>query len=176
MKRLFVAGEISDEVKTAIQKYQATLSRLPLRPTPIENLNLTLVFLGPTPEENISAIEMRIEKTIENIASPLMLAPEAFEPGADKRFPSFVWLALKPNEELARFQGALEKILTKKYRPFHPHITIARLRSNSRLYSDQVEEKRLEEDLPFQVKEIFLMESALKPTGAEYSILKRFSL
>jgi 2'-5' RNA ligase len=82
--------------------------------------------------------------------------------------------------EIVAKHSALElKLLGKKnHREFLPHITLGRIREWQWRQIDVEERPLIEKDISinFKVISIDVMESQLKRTGAEYSILKSFSL
>lgn len=191
--RLFIAMPISEELKRKIGEYQKTLHHLPLRLTPPHNLHITLVFLGEVPSIALPAIERAIEHTLSNFrsrilpaevrqsgrrrASKITLTPLWFEVGPNPRFPRLIWLSFKPSTALAILQTNLARALEKEGpKQFTPHITIARLKHNERLDPENVLAREMSQALFFAPKEIYVMKSTLKRSGAEYNIVTSFPL
>lgn len=180
VKRLFIALPLSAELKNAIRAYQQTLKSIPLRPAPEENLHITLVFIGATPEEEIPAIDKKIEKTLSssrNPTTPYILIPKLFEPGPNPTFPHLLWLTLETSPALVDLQKRLSKELGKEEkRPFTTHVTIARIRPGATLWADTLRPYTIRGNLAFELTELYLMESILKPSGAEYLLVKKYHM
>jgi 2'-5' RNA ligase len=94
-----------------------------------------------------------------------------------------LWLGLRDSSgSLARLQTALEdecaaQGFKREERPFHPHITLARLRSSAGTRELAAFHKEIgfpAMELP--VKEIVLMRSELGPGGSRYTALSHHSL
>lgn len=176
--RLFIAIPISKELEEEIKAYQQLFKNLPLRLTPPENLHVTLVFLGETPQSEIFRIEEKIQSTLSTLnPEPLTLIPEKFEPGPQPSSPRLVWLAFKASQGIYDLQKNLARILQREEaRPFRAHITVARLLRNAYLDPTRVARTPITNDLSLEVKQINLMASTLQRGGAEYSIIKTFPL
>jgi len=175
-KRLFISLPLPREFKELVVAYRQTLRNLPLRMIPFEDLHITLVFLGPTPKEQLPEIKENIQGAMEKFhAARFMLRPLCFEPGPDRAFPNLVWLTLEPSPEITALQDTLREAFEKKEnRPFFPHVTIARIRPGSTLWSDKLTPCPVTSTEIFQAKEVDLMESILTQNEARYSLIKRF--
>jgi len=67
----------------------------------------------------------------------------------------------------------LEKIgLDIDHRAWHPHLTLARIKGPCQFKTENIQLPKLE----IPIKSIELMESQLRPQGAEYEILESYSL
>ena len=98
--------------------------------------------------------------------------------------PRVIWLSLGGETEILQgLHQTLEQALVplgipKEDRPFQGHLTLGRNRENQvneKLYQ-RLSEYLKEETAPFEVEELTLFRSDLKPAGPVYSKLKTFSL
>ncbi len=121
--RLFIAIELSDAVKDALEKAQDGLRRRGVRGnfTPRDNLHLTLAFIGewPDPEAVLDAME-----SVSFAPFPLRL--EGFG-----QFGDLWWAGLSGSEALSGCVRRLRRALAEADIPFDrkkftPHITLLR--------------------------------------------------
>ncbi len=99
--------------------------------------------------------------------------------------PRMIWAEGEKVKELADLKQDLEKSLAaagirfeSNNREFHPHITLGRIRTWEwkRIEPEERPEIEKEISLNFEVLSIEVMESKLKRTGAEYSVLESIAL
>jgi RNA 2',3'-cyclic 3'-phosphodiesterase len=181
--RAFIAIELPDSVKSFLKQISAELKLCGgnvkwVRP---ESIHLTLKFLG--------SVSTNLLPRIQEAASPLFRDQKptrlqvsglgAF-PGLRK--PRVVWAGLEdPAGVLIPLAGRLETALEplgfqKENRPFNPHLTLGRFKSNERS-AELIETIRQKMDIAgpsFVADHAVLFESILKPSGAEYIELFRF--
>lgn len=127
--RLFIAIQFGGEVKDRIQAVQERLRCLDSRAnfTRRENLHLTLVFLGETPEERLPDIKEAMD-AVETV--PLELCFD--QVGRFRRRDSELWwIGVRENRKLERMQAELTAQLRSEgfpleERAFQPHLTLAR--------------------------------------------------
>lgn len=191
--RLFVALDLPGEVRRLLGLWQSRSLRDPaLRPVRAEALHLTLCFLSYHPERAIP----RIGELIRSLGPrpvPMRLEPEPVAiPGGRPRLYAVGAespAAAELQEELAALLEG-EGLYKREKRPFWPHLTVARVRSE-RLAPRQGERKgrgrpkrvsepptRLSAALcePFGAVRMALYRSNLKPEGAEYVLLEGLDL
>lgn len=200
--RIFIAINLPEEVKTSLADYQNKWSRptislgrgsstvsgqeLPARWTKPENIHITLVFIGDVDKEGIPKIKQVIKKVIVRQKSfSAVLDKILYSPyKKDKESPRMIWAMGQLSEEFLNLKKDLEKELSEKIR-FSPekreatlHITIARIKKWEWRRIEPDERPEIEEyiNLSFEVKSIELMESKLKRSGSEYTILESFPL
>ena len=89
-----------------------------------------------------------------------------------------VWAVGPSSEELNQLYGDLQNSLGAEKRPYSLHITLGRIRSWDFKRINPEERPIIKEDvaLSFRVASIEVMESQLKPTGAQYTILNSWQL
>ncbi|OGJ49949.1 2'-5' RNA ligase [Candidatus Peregrinibacteria bacterium RIFOXYB2_FULL_32_7] len=178
--RLFIAIPIPDDVQEYIRAVQ---NKLPKKGIFLNNhFHLTLQFLGDSAsEEQLQKIKSAIAITFEQ-SSPdkyflFQLRPlQTFK----NRFGQIrvIWTGLKISKILLEFQKKLEKNLEavgfKNEKVFIPHLTLARVK----LPQTQMLEKDLQniviEERIFEVNEMHLIQTLLKPEGATYKVLEKY--
>lgn len=147
-----------------------------------EKMHITLKFLGEVEETLLTKIQNAIAAAIKDF-QPFEISIEetgAFPPRGAARV---LWLGAKDEREtLAGIQRKLENEFAKigfkkENRKFHPHITLARIRTPDG--AKDLREKH--EQLDFQsdafiVNEIVLVKSELLPSGSRYTKLSSHKL
>ena len=179
MIRAFLAIELDDTLRSALAVQQFLLP-LP-RKEPIENLHLTLVFLGEQPERKLEEVHEAIG-ALKLPALSLDLAGLGLFGGEKVRA---VWAGVAPNPALMRLQEKVETIVRRagvvtEHRRFVPHVTLGRFRPPG------IEERmRIERAVatgsdfragPLPVREIVLFESIRSASGSRYEVLARYPL
>ena len=179
--RLFVALEIPPTVRENLANFIKQLR--PLAPEPRwlrpENLHVTLKFIGELPAERLTAIRTALASIRTAQAVTIDFRGLGFFPNGKR--PRVFWAGMNASPNLkmlaADIEHAVEKLgIPPEQRPFSPHLTLARF-----------EPPRLPEKLrvPIQdnaerefgslaAQEFHLIESKLKPSGAEYTTLESF--
>jgi RNA 2',3'-cyclic 3'-phosphodiesterase len=190
--RLFVALDLPEDVRTGLEAWQRReLTDEALRPVAPQALHVTLCFLSYHPEKKIeeiagivTGVEPRlVEMRLESEPAPLPKGrPRLFAVGA----PSEAAIALQ--QELS---DALEarKFYEPEKRPFWPHVTVARVKSEPGSRSGKRRGRgkpREVADFPaslpgdllqtFEAPRLALYRSHLRPTGAEYVRLAELNL
>jgi 2'-5' RNA ligase len=172
--RTFIAVPLSAELQQAIRRIQRDLAdALPdMRWVRPETIHLTLAFLGDIPQESL-----------ENVASSMLSIGELFAPfeaqvaglGAfpSRVRPRVIWLGLEKCSPLLQMQAVLTEIVTTaglpvEDRPFTPHLTLGRCRSQRRMPEAGRVFERFETMTvgTLTVDRVVLYESRLQPGGA----------
>ncbi len=178
--RLFIAINFTNEVKDNLAK---TIKDLRLESikgsfTRIENLHVTVAFLGEVAPEKVSDIISVVE---ENTSCR---GPITIEIGGLGKFvrqkECLYWCGVKENEELGRLQQALVNGLKDHHfsvddKPFKPHITLAR----RCVMKQGFEESRFAQSIPtmcMRVDGISLMKSERIEGRLVYSSIKEVRL
>lgn len=190
MPRLFIAVEAPVAVREAAEAAIAELRPCgDVRWTPVENLHLTLKFLGETAEDRIPTIQKNLAE-IANDFSVFVI--RLGRPGAfpNARRPQVLWLGLEggipPEGRLADLAKALDSRMVflgfpPETRPYRAHLTLGRVRSQRGISALA---KRLAElhsgmavtEVLWPIREICLVESHLQPGGSRYETLGRWKL
>jgi RNA 2',3'-cyclic 3'-phosphodiesterase len=148
-----------------------------------ENIHLTLKFFGNVPAEQVTAITQAMEQAARGqTAFPLRAVSLGCFPHTSR--PRVLWLGLDdPSQAL----GPLCKRLTAAYlplgfpaedRPFHPHLTLARVQNFGRSSQLSPILQRYQDRLfgEFLVAQLHLYQSQLQRGGAVYTILHSVAL
>jgi len=176
--RAFIALEMPVSVKDIVQRMQndaRTRFQCHISWTRPEGMHLTLKFLGDTDISLLADLESALQAAVKGIA-PLDMA--VAEPGHfGGRNPRVIWLGLTTPENLFRLQKEIDQEIHKlgfplEIRPFHPHITLGRVKNTKGMKGMMAHLKKLPiEKISFQVNELILFQSELKPSGAVYTRL-----
>ena len=133
--RLFLAINLSDEMKDALRAAQQKMLRSGVRGnyTPTENMHLTLAFIGEYPDA----------EPIRDALSPLRFEP--FELSLDGMgcFGKLWWAGLGESAQLAALVRRLRRALAENDIPFDrkrfsPHVTLIR-KASGKLPAMQIE-------------------------------------
>jgi len=188
MKRLFIAINLPENVKDELEENIKEISALFGEGVGREvaswvkrsNFHITLLFIGDTRDEDIPAI-LELVKEIAQKYNPVDVRLEKICYGPDRKIPPrLIWLELAENKQLTAMANELkesagEKGLLRKFedRPFSAHITLARIKEWQWRKIEPEERPDIARDisLSFEVNSIEVMESVLKRSGAEYTIL-----
>lgn len=186
--RAFVAitlpFEIKSELNAIIQKFKAQQVK-GVRWVAVENIHLTLKFLGDTSQEDLGKISkiLQIECTAHPCFSVEVAGLGAFP---NPRRPRIIWVGLKAPSALKNLAACIESAaetigVQPEERGFFPHLTLGRVKndvSSSDLLnlSTALNSITVESAGVFTVSQLTLFRSDLRPTGPIYSILAQFNL
>jgi 2'-5' RNA ligase len=172
--RCFIALKIPEVVKKKIHAIQDMLPSFYGKFTELENLHLTLKFLGEIEEEKLEKIREKL-KEIKLVRFDVNVK----ELGVfSESFVKIVWLHLVGGEELQRLiDSKIEELGFVSEKRFMSHLTIARVKT----IRDR--EKFLEDlyaieipEIEFKAEKFYLIKSELKKQGPEYTILEEYNL
>jgi 2'-5' RNA ligase len=185
MKRIFIAVNLPKEIKEKLAVFSQKWKDLPAKWVEPENLHLTLIFLGYLKEEKIPKV-CQIVKEIASKYQPFFINFKKICYGPDqKKPPRMIWLLGEKSEKLLNLQKDLENSLLKnslsflkENRDFLPHITLCRIKSFQWRYLEPEQRPEIKEEvfLKIPVNSIEVMESHLKKTGPEYTVLESCKL
>lgn len=185
MHRSFLAIDLPQAIKERLAGQIRTLSpgTSGIKWMEADQIHLTLKFFGSVPRETLDRLsEVTLALTRE--FQPFRLSLRGVGGFPHIRRPRVIWTGLgRDLETLQKLVGELEtgygRIGTpKEDRPFHPHLTLGRNKTNQpneKLFqrlSGWVEE----ESEPFGVNELLLLQSELQPAGPVYSKICSFPL
>lgn len=174
--RLFVAIELTTEVKKALQAAQRQLQAFSrdVRWAAPEQMHLTVKFLGDTPDDQAEAV-CGAAAEIASQVSPFNLELEkhgCFPPRGAVRI---VHRAVAPNQALQHCsefaETAYEALgFPREHRPFSPHLTIGRVRQDgSRGALRRAVEDLRQEPVGQPAEGLVVVRSELGRGGARYS-------
>lgn len=178
--RLFVALEIPLTARKNLSTLVASLRAITREPRWVraENLHVTLKFLGEVAESKLAAVQTALGGIRSHQAVALAFRGLGFFPNEKK--PRVFWAGIEASSNLktlaADIEGAMERCgIAREMREFSPHLTLARLeRSLPEALRKAIAENAQREFGSLRTGEFHLMQSKLKPSGAEYTTLKTF--
>jgi RNA 2',3'-cyclic 3'-phosphodiesterase len=183
--RSFLAIELPEPILKKIGEVQGDIksTHTEVRWTDPEKIHLTLKFFGNIEESRIDPIFKSIEEPIRNTL-PFSLKVRGVGAFPHLKNPRVIWIGLVEEKGiLTSFQKQIETQLEKvgfqpENRPFHPHLTLGRMKSSrgKEELVGRVERHREEEFGDFQVERVILFKSDLRPSGPIYTPLRELSL
>jgi 2'-5' RNA ligase len=183
--RLFVALDLPPDVRAGLVDWQQTALADPaLRPVKADSLHITLVFLGYQAEKEVRKIAKAafdVDATapaVELVSQPL---------GVPRSRPRLVALDARSEETVALQKQVEENLVAEGYyepekRPFWPHLTVARVRSEAPGSRKPAQIRTQPHPLPehmfrfFRPTRLVLFKSHLRRSGAEYESLAELEL
>lgn len=178
--RCFLAVEIPIPIQELLRSVQTDLqSRIRKASwTKPGNFHLTLKFLGDVRPEKIDVVSEVIQRVADTHS------PFSIEFGGIGAFPNFarprvVWVGVKDGASIvSQLAKTVNLELAHLGFPtdnrFHPHLTLARLRTviNLEFLKNILRKYNTINDAAMSVNEITLMQSQLHPSGAVYTPLR----
>jgi len=180
--RLFVALEVPAHVRENLSKLVKSLRATDARPRWVrtENLHLTLKFIGEIPEAKLGAIREALAEIKSDSAAELRFRGLGFFPN-EKR-PRVFWAGIEATPNLkvlaAEIESRLEKAgVAREKREFSPHLTLARFEPAGlpEKLRFAIAAHATEEFGSLRTHQFHLIQSKLKPAGAEYTALQSFA-
>jgi 2'-5' RNA ligase len=180
--RSFIAIDLSkdihDRLSQVLDRLRNEIHQNWVRWVKVENIHLTLKFLGDVPASNIQTIRKLLAAVL--IAHPKFTL-QVGHLGAfpDSRNPRVIWVGVEAPPLLSEIVGELESRLMdlgypQEKRTFSPHLTLGRVSKNTR----RNEIKKIGRVIQFsqigaigseQVEAVHLYKSDLRSSGAVYS-------
>ena len=179
--RLFVALEIPSAVRENLAALLESLRVVSpqtrwVRP---QNLHVTLKFMGEVPGTKLAATCSALAGVRSDQPVTLDFRGLGFFPN-EKR-PRVFWAGIDASPNLktlaADLERAMEKLgIPREQRPFSPHLTLARFEPPGLLEKlrSAIQENAAREFGSFRTNQYHLIESKLKPSGAEYTTFESF--
>jgi 2'-5' RNA ligase len=182
--RTFVCVEIPATVRDRIEQLQRQLAGLRAEVSWIKksNLHLTLKFLGHISAAQVESVCRIVEQAGSGSKSfDLQLSGTGTFP--NQRNPRVLWIGLAETPQVFKeLYNAIDLGLSnagfsRESRPFAPHLTIGRVKSNRNVLA-LVQALRAAgfHSEPFSVREVVVMKSLLKSSGAIYNPIQTFPL
>lgn len=184
MARLFVAVPLPASVRRRAAGVQDALrERLVgarvrcVRPA---QMHLTLAFLGEVDAEGCGRIRRALGGSSWPAAFELRIAGLGAFPAHGR--PRVLWLGVQEGaDDLRRLADevacALEKAgFPRESRPYHPHLTLARVERGSGRHTRVIEHLHPDEAGTSEVREVVLYDSRLGSAGAEHVVVERWGL
>lgn len=174
--RCFIAIEIPETIKKSVADIIDNLKKSgpDVKWAPQENIHITLQFLGETEEALIPDIKSALYKILAPYSSFYIkiAGVGCFPPG--KR-PRVIWVGIEGFRSLTNLYEDVSNEMMKfghqkEERGFTPHVTIGRVKSNRNMGAllRRLGEFKVADFSGFEVQNITLMKSELKPSGPKY--------
>ena len=184
--RLFVALQIPDSIRNDYAELIDDLRRLDAKAAPKkpkwvrpENLHVTLKFIGHADPNTVDAIRAALANARSPQQVRLRFRNIGFFPNTKR--PRVVWGDMEASENLAPLAHDVDKQIATlgfpaEERAFAPHLTLARLHPPGIApeLRAAVEKHAARDFGELHASEFHLIESKLKPSGAEYTTLQSF--
>ena len=180
--RLFVALEIPAAVREHLAALLGSFRTITKEPRWVraENLHVTLKFLGEVAEDRLDAVRTALGAIRSEQAVTLEFQGLGFFP--NERHPRVFWAGMEASANLrilaADMEAAMEKLgIPREKREFSPHLTLARF-ERPRLpeaLRKAIGENARHDFGSLRTNEFHLIQSRLRPSGAEYTTLRSFN-
>lgn len=180
--RAFIAINLSEEILRGLSLTLAELKKrmpgIPVRWVPVENIHLTLKFLGDVSIANLELLT-KILRAEAARQSPFELSVGGLGAFPSVRRPRVIWAGVEAPAELGVFQRSVEAEMARlgyppEDRPFSPHLTLGRVLRNAnsediRQIGNVIEGYKVGFLGATRVRAVHLFRSDLKPGGAVYT-------
>ncbi len=183
--RLFIAMNFPEELRARWTEGTAALRALAPRArwTPTAQMHLTLAFLGEQPESLVPVLTSALD-TIATRSTRPSLAMQGVGAFPAWRRARVVWLGVEQSPALMQLADAVARTCRDlgapgEGRPFHPHITLARL--DDRVPDDQVRKlehaaRGMTDRTVSDVDSLDLMASTLGLGAAKHEVVHKAEL
>ncbi len=176
--RAFIALNFPDEVIKEISRIYPLIlkNKFVGKLTELENLHLTLKFLGEISQETLSLVQQKLSQIEFSSFNASLLNMGTF---SYRKSPRIVWIKVggKPIHDLQKQIDLVLSTEFKKEQRFMSHLTLARIKhiSDKSQFVEKINNIKVK-NIKFQVNSFKLMSSDLKPLGPVYKTIKEFSL
>ena len=180
--RLFVALVIPSAVRESLAAFLTQLRAISREPRWVrpENLHVTLKFLGEVPDARVETIRAALGNVRSNEPVNLDFRCLGFFP--NDKHPRVFWVGIDASPNLMQLVSDVEAAaedcgVPREQHPFSPHLTLARIESRRLPESlrGAIAESAGKDFGVLRSNEFHLIQSKLRPSGAEYTTLARFS-
>lgn len=173
--RLFVAIDPPETVRNRLQQVQRAGG---VRWVPVEQLHLTLLFLGNVPADRLEPLSRELA-AIREREFTLTLGELGCFPAM--RAPRVLWIGLERQPLLDSLAAAVRQTadvcdLPLEEKPFTPHITLGRVKEPAHFQLRPWLQHAAPQHLSFHVREFALIRSLMTPQGAVHRQLQAFPL
>jgi 2'-5' RNA ligase len=179
--RLFIALEIPTPVRENLADLLKSLRTLSAQPRWVqpENLHVTLKFIGQWPAEKLEALGSALAAV--HLDQPVTLDFRRLGFFPNEKRPRVFWAGIEASRNLITLASDIERAAEKlgiprEQRPFSPHLTLARFEPPGlpETLRAAIQENAGREFGSLNTNQFHLIESKLKPTGAEYTTVQTF--
>ena len=182
--RAFIAIEMSPEIRRRLDQVSDELKQrlkdIPVRWVPVENIHLTLKFLGDVSVANLEVLKKILQSEIAG-HHPFEMSVGELGAFPSNRRPRVIWVKVEAPAELEAVQRGIETESTRlgyarEERAFSPHLTLGRVSRNAssrdiRKISEVLDSYKVGFLGAARIQAVHLFRSDLKPGGAVYTCL-----
>jgi RNA 2',3'-cyclic 3'-phosphodiesterase len=182
--RTFVAVELPASIQQEILKQTARLHQSLgedlVRWVPVENMHLTLKFLGDVPANHLDFLKQSLVQ-IAGSSAAFDLQVDGLGAFPNLKQPRVLWIGIQAGSNLHNIQKNIESAMDrlgykKEERPFSPHLTLGRIRpatspSDNVKIRDALQAIQLGRIGTARVNSVHLFKSDLSPAGSQYTKL-----
>ena len=177
--RVFISINIPKEIASEIKKIQDTLPKFLGKKTELENLHLTLKFLGEVDENTLE----KVKEKLKNIQGKKFKAEinkiGFFDNLKSRKYEQkiIVWLSLTNCENLQKQVDEKLRDLFEPEKRFMSHLTIARVKyvQNKKDFFNKLKQIKFSK-IKFEIDHFYLMQSKLSSKASKYEILEEYFL
>ncbi len=180
MRSFIAAGEATPEVLSLVEGLKGI--KADMKTVKPENIHLTLKFLGELSEGKVDEIHRALTDCLSPFSSfEISLRGVGVFPNVKRM--RVIWVGFDKNKEKLvemnhSIEGALEGIGFRRDSRFHPHLTLARVKS-PRGKEELISFIETHREISFgesRIESVELMKSTLTPKGPIYSTLRQVKL
>jgi len=181
--RAFIAIDLDPGIKARLDSFIGRTTPLSrgVKWVTLDSMHLTLKFLGEISEDQASRLKEGLG-TLAARSKPIIMTCRglgSFPPGSPN--PRVLWAGVHAGPDLALLAEAIESLgeemgFPREVRPFHPHLTLGRVKSPDGLRAVLEEFDRAREEAfgEMSAGRLTFFQSRLSPSGAKYNILGEF--
>jgi 2'-5' RNA ligase len=184
MKRIFIALKVEAGVTLLkmVSSLKSGLSKDSIKWTSIDNIHITLAFLGDTEDKLIKSVSSMLKEKCKGAGNfnLIIRGLGVFRNPAD---PRIIWTGVELSEKLIRLnEGIMDGLrgfnIKMEDRPFNPHLTLGRIKhiNDKEILRTLLGQFQDSEIQIIPVNEVILYESVLLQSGPVYKPLAKFSL
>jgi 2'-5' RNA ligase len=180
--RSFIAIDLPTKIQTRLDRVSAQLQErlddVPVRWVPVENIHLTLKFLGDVSESNLKVLKDVLKTVVAN-HDQFEISIGGLGAFPKARRPRVIWIGIESPPELAAVQRNIESETARlgyarERRPFSPHLTLARVSRGAgardvRKVAEVLNNFRVGFLGVARVEAVRMYRSELQPGGAVYT-------
>ncbi|HOK55918.1 MAG TPA: RNA 2',3'-cyclic phosphodiesterase [bacterium] len=180
--RTFIGIDLPDDIKENLKEVVDRLKKIrEAKPVKIENLHITLKFLGEVEEKDIEEIKKKLEICANKFKSFGVEIKGIGVFPSEKRI-RVLWIGAEDEGYLKKLNNEIEEEMSElgfeKEKEFVSHITVARFKSVPNLNFIREISEKYNNFLfgKFRVESFNLYESKLLPEGPIYKVVAKFQL
>lgn len=191
MPRLFIGIPVCDELRQRAGQLQIP-SDAAIRRTPADDFHVTLHFLGETDDATFERIGQDLSSIRSSVFTMILSGVGHFPPSNTKTInadgksghsslPQVLWVGVQPCDALMALHVAVGRVLRSagvslEQRPYHPHLTIARVKSATLatvIAVENFEQENVSFEVPQRVNRFVLYSVSRNPLQKPRYVIER---